>query len=689
MAVESRVRQQEGVDFASDISTSRYEGSEVSLGRAGRVLISPDRPMPEFDSPHAKAYNAVSRVDSSRSVIALICEPNIPPRFDAMSRLRGFHLPGLLKVQDWGLVTWNKEGGRKFVVVIDRPGGQRVFTDLTRESKPLSEDIIIHGFMQPAMQVLREMQQRNVSHRSIRPTNLFYSDSSSKTIVLGESVTTPPAYDQPALFEPNESAMCLPIGRGMGSISSDLYSLGVTALFLLLGHNPAMGMSESDLIARKIEAGSYSTLVGMARLPLGMMEALRGLLNDDPRDRWTVNELDMWLAGRRLSPKQPRMPPHSSRPFEFMGKEFYSVRALAASFAENYEQAVSVVRSKNLDAWIRRGVGDEKCANALQAAVTSTASYISGRCGEDRLVARACIALDPSAPIRYRGVGIAVTGLGSALSASMDNPDMRQVIADIVSARLPNQWVAAQESPNGEDLRISQSIEVIPPLTDATKLGGGIERILYELNPTEVCHSALLTGNFVTEIGSLIPVLDEIARRTDRPELVLDRHLLAFLAARLRRINEDIFQAVGSTSPEARSLAILRLLSGVQEQAVSPPAPHLAQWVLSLLGTVTASFHNEKRRVRVQEKLGRAAKTGRLIEILRVIDDNAERNADNREFTRAVNEYRKLHRDSEGFDQFMVIRNEDARILGEQIAAAFGGITVSISMAILLLIWFT
>ena len=689
MALEQTTDKRDDGEIGSDISSNRYEGPEIALGRGGRALISSDRPLPEYDSPHAKAYHAVSRVDNTRSVIALVCDPNLPPRFDAMGRLRGFHLPGLLKVQDWGLVSWNQQGERRFVVVIDRPSGIRVFPQLDAVMKPMSEEMVINGFLQQIMPVLREMQQRNVTHRGIRPNNLFYSDSSAKMIVLGESVTAPAASDQPTLFEPNESAMCMPMGRGIGTISCDLYSLGVTTLFLLLGRSPVGTMSDQEVISRKLDSGSYSTLVGMSRLPLGMMEALRGLLNDDPRDRWTVNELDMWLAGRRLSPKQPRMPPHSARPFEFMGKEFYSVRSLAASFAENYEEAAGVVRSKSLDAWIRRGVGDEKCANALQAAVTSTASYISGRGGEDRLVARACIALDPSAPIRYRGVGIAVSGLGSALSANMGNLEMRQTIADIVSARLPVQWVAAQENATGEDLRISQSIEGIPPLTDATKLGAGIERLLYELNPTEVCHSKLLVGNFVTEIGSLIPVLDGIAQRSDRPELVLDRHLLAFLAARLRRVSEDILAAVGSPNPAARGLAVLRLLSGVQEQAVSPAAPNLAQWVLSLLGAATSSFHNDKRRIKIQEKLNRAAKTGRLLEILRIIDDKDERSADQREFMKAVNEYRNLHRDSEGFDQFMVIRNEDARILGEQIAAALGGILVSISMAILLLIWFT
>ena len=165
MALEQTTEQQRESEIGSDISSNRYEGPEIALGRAGRALISSDRPLPEYDSPHAKAYHAVSRVDNTRTVIALVCEPNLPPRFDAMSRLRGFHLPGLLKVQDWGLVSWNQQGERRFVVILDRPSGTRVFPNLQLSMKPLSEDIIVTGFLQQVMPVLREMQQRNVTHR--------------------------------------------------------------------------------------------------------------------------------------------------------------------------------------------------------------------------------------------------------------------------------------------------------------------------------------------------------------------------------------------------------------------------------------------------------------------------------------------------------------------------------------------
>ena len=53
-------------------------------------------------------------------------------------------------------------------------------------------------------------------------------------------------------------------------------------------------MSDEDVLAKKIAHGSYMALVGQRRVSIALMEALRGLLNDDPGDRWTLE-----VASRR------------------------------------------------------------------------------------------------------------------------------------------------------------------------------------------------------------------------------------------------------------------------------------------------------------------------------------------------------------------------------------------------------
>ena len=54
-----------------------------------------------------------------------------------------------------------------------------------------------------------------------------------------------------------------------------------------------------------------------------MREPLRGMLSDDPAKRWSLEDLEMWLNGRRLSLMQPALAERAQRPFRFEGKKYY------------------------------------------------------------------------------------------------------------------------------------------------------------------------------------------------------------------------------------------------------------------------------------------------------------------------------------------------------------------------------
>src|SRR3546814_2332099 len=124
----------------------------------------------------------------------------------------------------------------------------------------------------------------------------------------------------PAIYEPIDSAMAVPEGRGYGGPEDDYYALGVLVLVLLCGGNPVPGLSEHELVEAKISKGSYAALVGETRLSLPMVEVLRGLLCDDPEERWRHDDLQLWLSGRHLSPKQALLPPQAARLYPFDGE---------------------------------------------------------------------------------------------------------------------------------------------------------------------------------------------------------------------------------------------------------------------------------------------------------------------------------------------------------------------------------
>src|SRR3546814_18582294 len=87
-------------------------------------------------------------------------------------------------------------------------------------------------FIQPIGQVLRELQGQGVLHRAIRPDNLFWDDAAKSRLVLGECISAPVAMTQSAAYETNEAGMALPTARYEGTLSNDLYAVGVTLLAL-------------------------------------------------------------------------------------------------------------------------------------------------------------------------------------------------------------------------------------------------------------------------------------------------------------------------------------------------------------------------------------------------------------------------------------------------------------------------
>src|ERR1700720_1877136 len=81
-------------------------GADEGVELKGRFTIFPERPLPQYDSPTAAAYAAKPKSGPARDLIALICDPDVPPRFDMIESLKAFNLPGMLKTADSGVVQW-------------------------------------------------------------------------------------------------------------------------------------------------------------------------------------------------------------------------------------------------------------------------------------------------------------------------------------------------------------------------------------------------------------------------------------------------------------------------------------------------------------------------------------------------------------------------------------------------------
>jgi len=245
-----------------------------------RYLIDPGSPIPNLDTPSAKAYEVEDRRDLGRKLFALVCTPGLPTRPGVMTSLKREELDGLLPLAEWDTLEWPPLEQRSMVVVYDRPIGGRIMDAIKAGSFKINEYDFPRRIMAPLVQGVKNIAALDHVHRAIRPGNVFFMDEVMQTVVLGDCATVPPGFDQPMLFEPTDRAMAGRSGHGRGSLPDDVYSLGVTLVMLMLGYNPVGNTSDEEMLAAKMEQGSYAAICGNARLPIPLLEPLRGMLRN-------------------------------------------------------------------------------------------------------------------------------------------------------------------------------------------------------------------------------------------------------------------------------------------------------------------------------------------------------------------------------------------------------------------------
>lgn len=177
-------------------------------------------------------------------------------------------------------------------------------------------------------------------------------------------------------------------------MSDDLYALGVTLLGLFRGQTPLSEYDDRQILEAKLAKGSFTILTGGHWMPQELAEAIRGLLRDDPAERWDLVQAEAWLTGRRRHPVVHQKEVRVELPFRFKGVMHYSPRTLAVALNENWKTgAVDVARSGKLQIWATRGLQDQPTAEALGEVGQSK---IGPRVvDDDLLLARTLIALDP------------------------------------------------------------------------------------------------------------------------------------------------------------------------------------------------------------------------------------------------------------------------------------------------------
>lgn len=651
-----------------------------------RYLINPGTPLGDLDSPSAKAYLAEDRHDLGRKLFALICTPGLPPRTNVMAVLKGNHIDGLLPLVEWDTIDWPPLGERSMVVIHELPLGGRVMDAYERDGVKISEFDMPKKVLEPLSEALQQLSGHKITHRAVRADNFFYMDKERNSVVLGECVTAPPGADNPPIFETIERSMASPGGRGKGELTDDLYALAVSIVFIVQGSNPVSNLSEEELINSRVVQGTYGTLSTGSRIPMSLLEPLRGLLSDTLDERWTMEELEMWLDGQRLTPLQKKAKPKLENPFTFSGHDHVTTRTLARAMALNVGEAAKVVKDGQLESWLRRYLKEEFMANKVKETAELAEIHKTEVQGmDDYVVAKACIILDPTSPIRFKGISFMPEAFGTAMAVELLRRGDAQIAAETVLRGIPGIWMGAQKGVRQESSPFSKTFNKARLILQNNDSGYGIERCLYELNPSLPCQSQLIVHDYIVGIRELLPALDEAANRVDTKTKPVDRHIAAFIAARFDHDIGPHINAQNSPQKDQSLIGMLSLLAVMQWRMKQGPFYGLSSWVGGLLGPAINSYYSRPTRRELESEIPSLVRKGSLPELFDLIDNAENRKIDSEGYATAREEYGAAEEEITEIEQTDTARSEEAERVGEQTAAISSIVMALIVISVLLL----
>lgn len=644
--------------------------------------ILPEQPMPEYDTAYAQAYGVRAKgMVAGIPLIALVCTGTLPTRSDLLTSERGLTHPGLMLVKDCGVVFWPPANVRTMAYIYEKPSGNKLMPLGGISCPPQREDRLIPLFIAPLASALRELETMAVFHGSIRPDTI-YIDGAGGRAMLGEHLAMPVAYKQPVVFETIPRALAPHYARGTGTSADDLYALGVTLVAALTGEQPLRDLSDIAIVQLKMERGSYIALMGERRFGNGLTELLRGLLADDPEQRWTHADLDLWLQGRRLTPKQSLAARKASRPMRFGGHEYFQARQLAMAMTADTKVAATLIKNEEIAKWLSHGLNDEETIKFYDEGLLFARRMQRAGPEEERLVAAAVIVLHPLGPIRYRGLSFFPQGFPILLASLMSADEPVTLLYEVIQNAMASQWIAVQKEKPPEMVVAIQQMEKAKEVLEKSQLGFGMERVLYDCNPTLPCLSPVVRAYHPLTMRQLLEAIEKRARDAG----LMDRHIAAFMLARDRKIMPPVMRLIEQSGSDngKKGVALLTLYSDLQYRYGPERLPGIAAALMPLVQESVKRFRNRARQEKALKDLKIIAAEGDVIAMLNQIDDPDLLERDAQEFAAAKMLYQQTELEIERMQAYTRNKKAIAVQAGEPLAAVIAVSLAFIAAVILI-----
>jgi hypothetical protein len=637
------------------------------------------RPLNDFENTYADAYEAESLDTNLSDSVAIVIKGRYPAQQESITNLLADEHETMLSIRDTGVVDW-PDGTHRFVIIYRRPVGAPAIPRHTPKREPFSEDMIRNSVIRPISDALYQLANHGIFHGNIRTDNIYLSVHENAEAVLGECASSLPGINQPATYETIERCMADPHGKGPGKPMDDIYSFGVTVAILLRGQNPLEGKTTREIIEEKIARGSYAVFTDGLRLSPGLSEFLRATLNDDPRQRWGIDQLMSWTSGNRTTPKQVSGAQKAQRAIDFNGKKYTRTRLLAMDLHDNVSEAVALIESGHIVKWVERAIGDLETANLITEAI-GRANVGGKNAGyEERLLCLVCMALDPRAPIRFKDIKVFPTGIGYAMAYLQLNDEKIQNYGELIRDRYAWVWLNYKEN-TPADVSIMHLFDQASKTISRRGIDFGLERCFYEFCKSSPCLSPYFANHYVINCSYLLKAIEDVSDQY-KHERPMDRHIACFLSVHDTRDNAGLLLLLEGTNVMKKSLAMITLYQSLQKRYDNPKLPGLSEWLMRDAEVVAQRFHNLMLKQDIIKEIPKAVKSGSLMRLMALVDNPAEVKKDEHDFVAAGHYYHAIENEKEIIRRNLSSNHAFGRKEGQQIALSLSVILAGVMIAL-------
>ena len=195
-----------------------------------------------------------------------------------------------------------------------------------------------------------------MAHKDIRPEWIFIESVEPEFVLTLSNFGI--AAVRRSLGTDIDGAISSPYAAPEASVADpgtewDWWSLGMVMLEAISGQHPYRATGGWI----ELQTGDRARPVSVAAVDDESWRLLcRGLLVNDPKNRWANNEISEWLSGRNPLVNAPIVE-GATRPFYFAGTHYWTVDDLVAGLSQNWADSArmlgSAARSQNLAGWLR------------------------------------------------------------------------------------------------------------------------------------------------------------------------------------------------------------------------------------------------------------------------------------------------------------------------------------------------